>query len=102
MNRLIVASFTLLAVLVLAGCGRKSADSVATEETVVFGPQYRAKKGLLVPEDTRQSLGLRIVEVAEQKVPATFEVQLRVYEVGKSTSLASGMVSPQKAKLLKI
>jgi hypothetical protein len=90
-----------MAVVVLAGCGRKSADSAKAEETVVFGPQYSAKKGLLVPEDTRQSLGLRIVEVTEQKVQATCEVQLRVYQVGKSSSLASGMVSPEKSKLLK-
>ena len=102
MNRFIVDSFTLLAVMVLAGCGRKPTDSAKTQEAVVFGPQHSAKKGLLVPEDTRQSLGLRIVEVTEQRVLSTFEVQLRVYQVGNSSSLASGMVSPEKAKLLKI
>jgi len=101
MNRHTVAIFTLLAVVLWAGCGRKSVDSAKTEEPVVFGPQHSAKKGLLVPEETRQSLGLRIVEVTEQKVPEKFEVQLSVYQVGKSNRLASGMVSPEKAKLLK-
>ena len=92
-----------VAVGILAGCGRKPAESVAkTEEPVVFGPQFSAKKGLLVPTDTRDSLGLRIVEVEEQKVPATFEIQLRVYQIGNSGSLASGMVTPEKAKLLKV
>jgi hypothetical protein len=101
MNHLTVECFTLLAVIVLSGCGRKSTDSVKTEEPVVFGPQHSAKNGLLVPENTRESLGLRIVEVTEEKVPATIEFQLRVYETGKSSTLASGMVSPEKAQLLK-
>ncbi|ODU23834.1 MAG: hypothetical protein ABS95_03095 [Verrucomicrobia bacterium SCN 57-15] len=93
--------FVVVVVASVAGCGRKSDDSAKTEEPVVFGPQFSAKKGLLVPTNTRDSLGLRIVEVEEQKVPATFEVQLRIYQVGTPFSLASGMVSPEKAKLLK-
>jgi len=101
MNRFIVESFTLLLVMVLAGCGSKSTDSAKAEGAAVFGPQHSVKNGLLVPEDTRQSLGLSIVEVTEQKVSAKFELQLRVYEVGKSSTLASGMVSPEKAKVLK-
>ena len=95
--------FLSVAVVILAGCGRKPAESAAkTEEPVVFGPQFSAKKGLLVPTDTRDSLGLRIVEVEEQKVPTTFEVQLRVYQIGSSGGLASGMVTPEKAKLVKV
>ena len=88
-------------VVILAGCSRKPADSTKTEEPVVFGPQHSAKKGLLVPADTRQSLGLKIVEVTEQKIPATFEIQLRVYEVGNPASRASGNVTPEQAKHLK-
>ena len=101
MNGFIVTCFGLVAVMVLAGCGRKSGDSAKTEGALVFGPQHSVKNGLLVPEDTRQSLGLRIVEVTEQTLPATFELQLRVYAVGKPNTLASGMVVPEKAKLLK-
>jgi hypothetical protein len=101
MSRFTLEIFLLIAVMVLSGCGRKSTDSVKSEDTVVFGPQHSAKNGLLVPENTRQSLGLRIVEVTEQKIPTKFDVQLHVYQVGKSSTLASGMVSPEKAKLLK-
>ena len=88
-------------VVVFAGCGHESADSAKTEEPVVFGPQHSAKKGLLVPADTRQSLGLKLVEVTEQKVPTAFEVQLRVYDSGKTVSRASGSVTLEQAKLLK-
>lgn len=87
-------------VMSLAGCGRAPVDLAKTEEPIVFGPQHSAKKGLLVPADTRQSLGLKIVEVTEQKLPATFEIQLRVYEVGKPVSRASGSVTPDQAKHL--
>lgn len=90
-----------VAVVLLAGCGRESADSAKTEEPVVFGPQFSAKNGLLVPEDTRRSLGLSIVEVAEQHVPATLDFQLRVYRSSDDASQASGMLGPEQAKLLK-
>jgi hypothetical protein len=84
----------------LAGCGRKAVETTSAEATVVFGPQYSAKKGLLVPDDTRRSLGVKVVEVTEQKVPATIEVQLRIYQAGDHASLASGTVTPDQAKLL--
>jgi len=91
----------LLAALALAGCQQKSSESAAGEETVEIGPQYSAKNGLLVPEETRQSLGLKIVEVTEQKVPATLDVQLRVYQEAKESILASAPVTPEEAKQLK-
>lgn len=87
--------------LLFAGCQPKAANSAAIEETVTLGPQFSAKKGLLVPEDTRRSLGLKTVEVAEQKVAASVDLQLRVYETAKDTSRASGTVTPEEAKELK-
>jgi hypothetical protein len=102
MKRKNICSLLLpVAVVVLAGCGRESADSTKTQAPVVFGPQFSAKKGLLIPEDTRQALGLRIAEVTEQKVPATFEVQLRVYQVDNPVTRASSTVTPEQAKNLK-
>lgn len=92
--------FPLLAML-LAGCARKAADTTVAENAVALGPQFSAKKGLLLPDDTRQSLGLKIVEVTEQKVSATIEVQMRVYKTGDNASQASGTVTPEQAKLLK-
>ena len=91
----------MLAVLALAGCQPKSADSAAGEESVEIGPKYSAKNGLHVPSDTRLSLGLKTVEVTEQKVPATLDVQLRVYQNGGESILASASVTPEEAKQLK-
>ncbi len=45
---------------------------------------------------------MRIAEVAEQKQTATVDVQLRVYELTKDFSLASGTVTPEQAKQLKV
>ena len=67
--------------MLVAGCRPKPGDSRAAGDAVLLGPQFSAKKGLLLPDDTRQSLGLRIVEVTEQKVPATLDVQLRIYKI---------------------
>lgn len=101
MNRLIAGHFALLAAWALVGCQPKSTSSAVVEETLTLGPQFSAKKGLLVPEDTRRSLGVKMIEVVEQKLAATVDVQLRVYEVSKNTGLASGTVTPEQAKELK-
>jgi hypothetical protein len=99
-NQIYVWSLSLAA-LVLAGCERKPGESAVGEATVEIGPKYSAKNGLLVPEDTRLSLGLKSVEVKEQKLPATLELPLRIYRSSATTSLASGTVTPEEANVLK-
>ena len=91
----------LVAALALAGCQPKPGESAAGEGSVEIGPKYSAKNGLHVPGDTRLSLGLKTVEVTEQKVPARLDVQLRVYHEGKESILASATVTPEEAKALK-
>lgn len=91
----------LFAALALAGCQPKPGESAAGGESVEIGPKYSANNGLLVPSDTRLSLGLKIVDVTEQKVPATLEFQLRVYQIGKESILASAAVTPEQAKTMK-
>lgn len=91
----------LVAALALAGCQPKPGESAAGEDSVEIGPKYSAKNGLHVPDDTRRSLGLKTVEVTEQKVPATLEVQLRVYQNGGNSVLASASVTAEEAKALK-
>lgn len=89
-----------MAALALAGCQKKS-GAAASGETVEVGPKYSAKDGLSVPLETRLSLGLNTIEVTEQKVPAAVEVQLRVYQNGRQSILASASVTSEEAKLLK-
>jgi hypothetical protein len=101
LKRISLAAIAAVSALALAGCQPKSTSSAAVEEAVTLGPQFSAKKGLLVPEDTRRSLGVKIAEVAEQKVAATVDLQLRVYAVAKDICRASGTVSPEQAKQLK-
>jgi hypothetical protein len=91
----------LVAALALSGCRPKSGESVASEESVEIGPKYSPKSGLYVPDETRRSLGLKTVEVTEQKIPATLDLQLRVYHEGEESILASATVTPDEAKELK-
>lgn len=91
----------LLGVAVAAGCGSKPPDAAKAEEPIVFGPQFSPSKGLSVPPDTRQSLDLKVVEVTEQEVGASLEMQLRIYEAGEAFCRATGTVTPEEGKLLK-
>lgn len=85
---------------IIVGCGHESPDVANTDEPVVFGPQYSVKNGLFVPENTRRSLGLSIVEVTERKLPPTFEVPLRIYQADNLRGRASGMVTAAQAQSL--
>lgn len=100
MNHLEKCNLVLLLTLLLAGCQPKSAGSLVAEASVPLGPQFSAKNGLLVPEETRHSLGVKVVEVTEQKLVTTVEIPLRVYQVTPEGSLASGSVTPEAAKEL--
>lgn len=91
----------LLAALAFAGCQPKPGETAAGEASVEIGPKYSAKNGLLVPSETRVSLGMKIVEVTEQKVSATLDIELRVYQSGKQSFLASASVTPEEATALK-
>jgi hypothetical protein len=91
---------TLAGVGMLAGCGVRS-GVLAEGEANAAVPQFSAKNGLLLPETTREALGLKIVEVSERRIASALEVSLRVYEVTSGVALASGMVAPEQAQRLK-
>ena len=86
---------------ILAGCGGKPSASPEAANGSTEVPQFSANKGLLLPDETRRSLDLKIVDVTEQKVSATLDLQLRLYQVAGRTSLASSMVAPEEARQLK-
>lgn len=100
-KNLFYVGLALLSGLAFAGCQPHSEAAQMAEATIEIGPKYNAINGLFVPEETRASLGLKIIEVTEQKVPGSLEVQLRVYHAGEKSVLASASVTPEEAKVLK-
>ncbi len=90
----------VLASATMTACKPRSSVTASEGEAVVLGPQH-SKKGLLLPEDTRQSLGVRIAEVTEQRVSATLDLPLRVYQVGEGDGKASGTLTPEQAEKLR-
>ncbi len=101
MNRFTIFSIVLMAIA-LTGCQSKSKQSAPPGKPVTLGPQYSEKKGLLVREETRESLGVKITEVIEQTVTSTLEIPMRTYQVTATGALASGMVTPEQAQRLKV
>ena len=100
-HKLILAA--ALAGAALTACQPKSTPSTSGDEgeAVLLGPQYSAKNGLLVPEETRQSLGVQIVEVTEQKVGRRSNFHCAFIRATESNGLASAAVTPEQAKALK-
>lgn len=95
-----VGTLALVSTAWLAGCER-STTSMPGEANVEALPKFSVKKGLLLPEQTRRSLGLTVVEATEQKLVSTLTVDLRIYRKDGSGAFASGIVSPELAKALK-
>lgn len=102
MNTYSVAYPIILSSLLLAGCNPKSSDLAAIPGTMIVGPEFSPNKGLFVPEDTRRSLGLKIVEVGEHHLVGTLDLSLRIYEKAGESVLASGLVGPEQVKSLKV
>ena len=119
-KRLITASI-LTAGTLLVGCGdghkegdghvHADAGHEASENQV--GIAYSEKHGLRVSPETAKFIGLEVAEVEERKVASEFRFAARVYRAANearfastlpmvsSTALASGLVSPAEAALLR-
>ena len=77
------ASLVALIVATLVGAGCSPApEQVSNAKTEIVGPEYSATKGLYVPEETRRSLGLKIVEVV-----AGLRVEQQAEELGLDLAL---------------
>jgi len=79
---LFLSVLSLAGVVFLAGCSSRSTRAVEDSESAT-APQFSAKKGLFLSDKTRQSLGLKLVEVEERKLTSTLEVELRIYRARK-------------------
>ncbi|AHF94795.1 hypothetical protein OPIT5_27285 [Opitutaceae bacterium TAV5] len=104
MNAMNTSSFSTIALLVagtlLAGCQPKT-ELPTLAGTVIVGPEYSENKGLYVPEDTRLSLGLKVIEITEQSLAATHELSLYTYGKNGGALLASGRIAPAQAATVK-
>lgn len=87
--------------IALAGCGREPAKPQGTASAGKDLPSFKDGKGLLLPEETRRSIGLEIADVSEQKVVPQFTTQVQVYEAGPQGTCASGLVTAEQAKSLR-
>ena len=92
----------LFASALLASCHPKFSDVAAIADTAIVGPKYSANKGLFVPDETRRSLGLKTVEIGDQKLSTTVDLSLRVYAASSPVMRASGSVTAAQAKALKV
>jgi len=86
--------------LLMAGC-RDAGENSGEPEKAPPTPQFSAMHGLSLPEATRRSLGLKIVEVSEEKISAKLGLLVRIYDRAGAGARASGFVTPEQAKSLK-
>src|SRR5262245_54677306 len=100
MVRIFISGLFLTMIVVMAGCGPVPKNTADSENTAV--PQFKATSGLSLPETTRQSLDLRIVDVTDEKIVSALEFQLRVYQADRAETKATGMVTPEQSKMLSV
>jgi hypothetical protein len=89
------------ACVALAGCGSGAAKSDAKGAKAKDLPSFKEGKGLLLPEETRKSIGLELAEVSERNLNRRLVVEVQVYE--RTTGgvwRASGLVSKRQAEWL--
>ncbi len=86
--------------LLLTACGPQP-DELSALATMVVGPEYSANKGIHVPDDTRHSLSLKVVDVGEGQLAAHFDFSLRIYAVSGDVVRASGTVTAAQAEALR-
>lgn len=101
MKHSLVHTIPALFSLLLLGCGPKSGDLTTVAETLIVGPEFSANKGLFVPDESRRSLGIKIVDIGERTVAASMELSFRIYEANGMVRV-SGVATPEQAGTLKV
>lgn len=119
LDQIRVAAFATVIAIAVTGCGQKEGDGQAHEageaehaHEAETGVVFNAKKGLSVPPETAKFIGLRVADVEERKIAATFQFSAQVYRAASEAqfaslqptvrpdALASGNVSPADAAKL--
>lgn len=95
-------------VLIANGCSRHSDQSSPLPEAE-SGVSFNPKQGLSIPAKTAAFIGLKVADVTEQKLAATFQFSALIYRTASETSagtsceatapaaMAHGTVSPAAA-----
>jgi hypothetical protein len=94
MKPLILASITLAAALALSGCG--PAEAKTSERPPENGAQYKKDKGVALTDVMKKAIGLKLAEVAEEKIAASFTVAL-----SSSANEVTGWLTAEQAALVK-
>ncbi len=100
MKTSIAAAALALAAICFTSCKPSHPESAAEPEAPAV-PEFSEKHGLSMPEQTRQSIGLKLVEVTEQKLVSSIPLELRIYGKEATSAFATGSVSPDVAKWLR-
>lgn len=118
-----------LAGLAVTGCGKKheesdghdhgaekaegKGDDHGHEEEAPSGASFKPGKGVILTDETRQSLGVETVEVTERKLPLELRFTTQVFgedhkpaageaEHAECTARASGLMAQDKAAQLRV
>jgi hypothetical protein len=103
-----------LSTLLLAGCGKQEQSATTdVQNAEAFATHYKQGKGLLMPEETKKTLGVQIAEVAETKLAPIFTAEVQVFrrandlrkvssDAKAPTAEASGQISSEQAKALTV
>jgi hypothetical protein len=87
--------------LLLVGCGREATKHEAKSLAEKDLPSFKEGKGLLLPEETRRSIGLEIADVTERNLNRRLTLEVQLYEEGTGPVWsASGMTGKEQAEWL--
>ncbi len=115
----VFASALLMAGLLLMGCNPKDGDGHGHGKEEAGGKEhghdhgaespsgasFKAGKGVSVTDETKRILGLKVADVTEDKLPHEIRFTAQVYDTLPTrpirTALASGLVAPAQAALVR-
>jgi len=89
-------SIALILLGLVVGC--RPGTETAHHDEEIAAPSFSEKSGLFLPEATQRSLGLKVVEVAEQKIETVLPLSLRAYQTGEKLLLAAGGLTPEQSR----
>lgn len=93
------ASVAIAIIVVTTGCKPPATISAAAAEPKPLAPEFSAKSGLFLPDKTRESLDLKLVEVLDQKIVAVIPLSLCVYRTNANSILTSTTITPEQSPL---